>query len=155
MAKMFKSKALCYLDRYDSSLMSRLITNWIQKQEYLLPMQRVKPWLPAISIFCFALLVRVIYNNTVAHNYHPLHDSAFYQGIGFNLLKEHCFCLESYITTVFRAPLWPFILAGLTTIFGPSDYFARLFLSVIGSGTCVLIYLFAMDLFGWRFGILA
>ncbi len=152
---MFKSKALCYLDRYDSFLMFRLITNWIQKQEYLLPMQRVKPWLPAISIFCFALLVRVIYNNTVAHNYHPLHDSAFYQGIGFNLLKEHCFCLESYITTVFRAPLWPFILAGLTTIFGPSDYFARLFLSVIGSGTCVLIYLFARDLFGWRIGILA
>ncbi len=118
-------------------------------------MKRVKPWLPAIGIFCLALLVRVIYNNTVAHNYYPTHDSAFYQAIGFNLLKEHCFCLESGIPSVDRAPLWPFIIAGLTSVFGPSDYFARLFLSLIGSGTCVLIYLFARDLFGWRIGILA
>jgi 4-amino-4-deoxy-L-arabinose transferase-like glycosyltransferase len=118
-------------------------------------MKRMKPLLPAIGIFCLALLVRVIYNNTVAHNYYPLHDSAFYQTIGFNLLKEHCFCLESYIATVYRAPLWPFLIAGLSIFFGPSDYFARLFLSLIGSGTCILIYLFARDLFGRRIGILA
>jgi 4-amino-4-deoxy-L-arabinose transferase-like glycosyltransferase len=152
---MFKSQALCYPHRHDSSLMCRLVTNCIYKQEYLLSMKRVKPLLPAIGIFCLALLVRVIYNDTVAYNYYPLHDSAFYQGIGFNLLKEHCFCLESYITTVYRTPLWPFIIAGLSIVFGPSDYFARLFLSVIGSGTCVLIYLFARDLFGWRIGVLA
>jgi hypothetical protein len=40
-------------------------------------MKRVKPLLPAIGIFCLALLVRVIYNDTVAHNYYPLHDSLF------------------------------------------------------------------------------
>jgi len=118
-------------------------------------MKRIKPLLPAIGIFCLALLVRVIYNNTVAHNYYPLHDSLFYQTIGFNILKEHCFCLQSYIPTVYRAPLWPFIIAGISIVFGPNDYFARLFLSLIGSGTCVLIYLFARDLFGWRIGMLA
>ncbi len=118
-------------------------------------MKRIKPLLPAFGIFCLALLVRVIYNNTVAHNYYPLHDSAFYQGIGFNLLKEHCFCLQSYISTVYRAPLWPFTIAGISIVFGPNDYFARLFLSLIGSGTCVLVYLFARDLFGWRIGVLA
>lgn len=118
-------------------------------------MKRIKPLLPAIGIFCLALLVRVIYNNTVAHNYYPLHDSAFYQGIGLNLLKEHCFCLLSYVPTVYRAPLWPFTIAGISIVFGPSDYFARLFLSLIGSGTCVLVYLFARDLFGWRIGVLA
>ena len=118
-------------------------------------MKRVKPLLPATGIFCLALLVRVIYNDTVAHNYYPLHDSLFYQTIGFNLLKEHCFCLHPYITTVYRAPLWPFIIAGISIIFGPSDYFARLFLCLVGSGTCVLIYLYARDLFGWRIGALA
>lgn len=118
-------------------------------------MKRVKPWLPAIGIFSLALLVRVVYNNTVAHAYYPLHDSLFYQTIGLNLLKEHCFCLHPYISTVYRAPLWPFIIAGISVIFGPSDYFARLFLCVIGSGTCVLVYLFARDLFGQRIGILA
>ena len=118
-------------------------------------MNRVKAWLPAAAIFCLALLVRLIYNNTVAHNYYPLHDSLFYQTIGLNLLREHCFCLEPHISTVYRAPLWPFIIAGISVIFGPSDYFARIFLSIIGSGTCVLIYLFARDLFGRRIGIVA
>ena len=118
-------------------------------------MKHVKSMLPAIGIFCFALLIRVIYNNTVAHNYYPLHDSAFYHTIGLHLLNEHCFCLEPYISTAYRAPLWPFIIAGISTVLGPNDYFARVFLSLIGSGTCVLIYLFARDLFGWRIGVLA
>lgn len=118
-------------------------------------MNRVKAWLPAAAIFCLALVVRVIYNNTVARNYYPLHDSLFYQTIGLNLLREHCFCLESYISTVYRAPLWPFIIAGISVIFGPSDYFARLFLSIVGSGTCLLVYLFARDLFSGRTGIVA
>ena len=122
---------------------------------YLSTMKRIKPMLPAIGIFCFALIVRVIYNNTVAYHYYPLHDSAFYQGIAFHLLKEHCFCLEQYVPTVDRAPLWPFTIAGISLIFGPSDYFARLFLSLVGSGTCVLVYFFARDLFGWRIGALA
>lgn len=118
-------------------------------------MKHVKPMLPAIGIFCLALAVRIIYNHTVAYHYYPLHDSAFYQGIGFHLLNEHCFCLEDYIPTVDRAPLWPFVIAGISVIFGPNDYFARLFLCLVGSGTCVLVYLFARDLFSWRIGILA
>ncbi len=146
---------LCYLARNNSSLMCRLITCGIIKQEILLHMKRTKPLLPAIGIFCLALLVRVIYNNTVARHYYPLHDSLFYQTIGLNIVKERCFCLHPYISTVYRAPLWPFIMAGLSTVFGPSDYVARIFLSLIGSGTCVLIYLFARDLFGWRIGVLA
>ncbi|HVB73157.1 MAG TPA: glycosyltransferase family 39 protein [Ktedonobacteraceae bacterium] len=118
-------------------------------------MKRFRSLLPAIAIFCLALFVRVLYNNTVAQHYYPLHDSLFYQTIGFNIIKEHCFCLHPYISTVYRTPLWPFIMAGLSLIFGPSDYFARLFLCLIGSGTCVLLYLFARDLFGPRFGIIA
>ena len=118
-------------------------------------MKRLQPWLPAIGIFCLALLVRVIYNNTVAYHYNPLHDSLFYQTIGFNIIKEHCYCLHPGISTIDRAPLWPFILAGVSLIFGPSNYFARLFLSLIGSGTCVIVYLFVRDLFGWRLGLIA
>ena len=118
-------------------------------------MKRLHSWLPALAIFCLALFVRVLYNNTVAQHYYPLHDSLFYQTIGLNTLKEHCFCLHPYISTVYRTPLWPFIIAGLSLIFGPSDYFARIFLSLIGSGTCVLVYLFARDLFNSRIGIIA
>lgn len=151
---MFKSGVSCYLHRNDSSLMCRpvliALPNWKLKS-----MNRVKPWLPAIGIFCLALLVRVIYNNTVAFHYHPLHDSLTYQILARNLIEEHCFCVNPYISTVYRAPLWPFLMAGVSLLFGPGDYVARISLSVIGSGTCVLVYLFARDLFGWRIGVLA
>ncbi len=102
-----------------------------------------------------ALLVRVIYNDTVAHSYYPLHDSLAYQTIGLNILKEHCFCWQPNIPTVYRPPLWPAIIAVISLIMGPNDYYARLFLSCVGSGTCVLIYLFAKDLFGLRIGMVA
>jgi len=152
---MSKQAILCYLDKNDSSQMCRLIAYCAIKQENFIIMNRIKPLLPAIGIFCLALLVRVIYNNTVAHDYFPLHDSLYYQDAGFHLLNEHCFCVNPHIPTVQRAPLWPFMIAGISIIFGPSDYFARLFLCLVGSGTCVLIYFFARDLFGWRIGVLA
>lgn len=118
-------------------------------------MKRLQSFAPALAIFGFALLVRVIYNNTVAFHYTPTHDSLFYQTIGLNLLREHCFCLHPNLPTVYRAPLWPFIIAAISIFSGQNDYILRIFLSLVGSGTCLLIYLFARDLFGWRIGILA
>lgn len=118
-------------------------------------MKRFKPMLPAISIFCLALLVRAIYNFTVADQYFPLHDSLFYQTIGINFITQHCFCLHTNVTTVYRAPLWPVILGIFSLFFGHSNLAGRLFLSLLDAGTCVLIYLFARDLFGRRFGMFA
>ncbi len=116
-------------------------------------MNRLRPIWPTIAIFILALVVRVLYNLTVAKHYNPLHDSAFYQAIGFHMLSEHCFCLESYITTVYRTPLWPILIALLSLVLGKSDFFARMFLCILDAGTCVLIYLFARDLFQRRVGI--
>ncbi|HZS76935.1 MAG TPA: glycosyltransferase family 39 protein [Ktedonobacteraceae bacterium] len=118
-------------------------------------MQRIKSLFPAWSVFFLAMLVRVLYNVTVARNYTPQHDSLFYQTIGLNLVSEHCFCLHPYIATVYRAPLWPFMLSGLSIFFGSNDFVARMLLSLLDSGTCVLVYLFAQDLFGRRIGLLA
>src|SRR5579883_1768239 len=118
-------------------------------------MQRIKPFLPAMLLFCLALLVRLLYNLTVASAYYPEYDSAAYQSIAFNIIDEHCFCLHPYITTVYRPPLWPWIIAGLSLIFGRADIYDRLFLCCLGAGTCVLIYLFARELFGRRIGLIA
>jgi 4-amino-4-deoxy-L-arabinose transferase-like glycosyltransferase len=110
--------------------------------------------IPLIAIFCFALAIRVTYNFTVAAAYYPLHDSLTYQNIANNILHEHCYCLYSHLPTVDRAPLWPFIIALVDRIIGPQDIFVRLLLCVIGSGTCVLLYLFGKDVFGARVGII-
>jgi 4-amino-4-deoxy-L-arabinose transferase-like glycosyltransferase len=118
-------------------------------------MKRIKSFFPAIIIFCLALLVRAIYNQTVAGEYFPLHDSLFYQTIGINFITQGCYCLHSGVTTVYRAPFWPIILGIFSLFFGNNNLVGRLFLSILDAGTCVLIYLFARDLFGRRFGIFA
>lgn len=111
--------------------------------------------LPTISVFLLALLVRIGYNETVAAGYFPLHDSLTYQTIAFNLLQEHCYCQLPHLPTVDRAPLWPFVIAAIYGLLAPHDHLVRLFLCVVGSGTCLLIYFFAKDLFGARVGLLA
>lgn len=110
---------------------------------------------PTIGIFSFALIIRIAYNLTVARDYFPLHDSLTYQSIAYNLLREHCYCLLPHLPTVDRAPLWPIIIAVIYGSLGPHDHTVRLFLSVVGSVTCVLIYCFARDLYGKQIGIIA
>jgi 4-amino-4-deoxy-L-arabinose transferase-like glycosyltransferase len=121
-------------------------------------MKRIKPFLPATGIFCIALLVRIVYNLTVARDYYPLHDSLGYQIIAFNILDKHCFCLSpqnATVSTVSRVPLWPLAISAVSLIAGRANIFARLFLSCADAGTCVLIYLFARDLFNKRIGLVA
>lgn len=118
-------------------------------------MQRIKPFLPAACIFGVALLVRILYNVTVAQYYFPLHDAFAFQSMGFNMLDEHCFCYPSHMTTVARPPLWPMIIAGISLVFGRANIYDRLFLCCIGAGTCLFIYLFARDLFHKHIGLIA
>ncbi|HEY1350697.1 MAG TPA: glycosyltransferase family 39 protein [Ktedonobacteraceae bacterium] len=118
-------------------------------------MQRVRPFLPAVLVSGVALCVRILYNVTVARAYVPAYDSAQYQQIGLHLIDEHCFCLHPFITTAYRPPLWPMLIAALSLPFGRADIYARLFLCGLGAGTCLLLFLFARDLFGRRSGLVA
>ena len=111
--------------------------------------------LPMLSVFGLALVVRILYNSKVATGYFPLHDSLTYQTIAYNILKGHCYCLIPSLPTVDRAPLWPAVIAGFYYVLGPHENLVRHFLSLVGSGTCVLIYCFARDLFGRRIGLFA
>lgn len=118
-------------------------------------MSRVRPWLPAALVAGVALGVRVLYNVTVARTYVPAYDSAQYQLIGWHLIDDHCFCLHPLITTAYRPPLWPWLIAALSLLTGRADIYDRLLLCVLGASTCLLIFLFARDLFGRRSGLLA
>jgi 4-amino-4-deoxy-L-arabinose transferase-like glycosyltransferase len=116
---------------------------------------RTRPLVPPIGIFALALLVRVVYNLSVAAHYYPLHDSLGYQTIAFHLLDEHCYCWAPHVVTVSHGPLWPFLIAGLSLVAGHANLADRLLLSVLDAGTCVLIYYLAQDLFGKRVGLIA
>ncbi len=118
-------------------------------------MSHIKKYLPLVAIFLFALLVRVIYNITVAGGYIPEFDAHYYNDIALNLNKEHCYCLYPYFASTDRAPLWPYIIAAIYTITGPANFYPRLFFSFAGATTCAIVYLFARDIFNKRIAILA
>src|SRR6266566_4886632 len=118
-------------------------------------MKRLRPYLPALGIFCLALLVRIVYNLTVARNYVAGYDSQAYEKIAVHLLQEHCFCLDPHSATAGRAPVWPGVIAIIYALSGPRNFFVRLFLCFIGSGTCALVYLWAKDIFSKRIALVA
>jgi len=113
-------------------------------------------WSAPAVVFYLALIVRLLYNMTVARSYVALYDAAQYERIALHLLNEHCFCDYSHIPTIERGPAWPVAIAALYFFFGPQNLYVRFFLSCVGSGTCLLLYYFARDLFqSKRYGLLA
>jgi 4-amino-4-deoxy-L-arabinose transferase-like glycosyltransferase len=111
-------------------------------------LNRLKEYFPVLSVFFLALLVRLAYNLTLG--YIPKYDAALYDHIARHLISEHCFCLYAHQPTISRAPLWPFILAIIYFFTGQHVVYARIFYCFLDAGTCVIIYLFAQDLFGRR-----
>ena len=130
-------------------------------------MKRFQKYFLPVSIFVLALLVRLIYNLTVARNYYARDDAALYNHIAYNIAYLHCFCEYPNHPSVSRAPFWPFILSifYLTTPqpslqlldsgVGVQVFYGRLLLCFIGSFTCVLVYLLARDVFGKRIALIS
>jgi len=85
-------------------------------------MKRLQPYLPALGIFCLALLVRIVYNLTVARNYVAGYDSQAYEKIAVHMLQEHCFCLDPHSPTAGRAPVWPGVIAFIYALSGPRNF---------------------------------
>jgi len=54
-----------------------------------------------------------------------------------------------------RPPLWPYIIAAIYTIMGTENFYPRLFFCFTGAATCVIIYLFARDIFNKHVALLA
>ncbi len=117
-------------------------------------MKLIKEYIPVIGVFCLALLVRVAYNVTVAQGYVPNFDAAIYAGLARNLIETHCYCFVPHQPTVFRPPLWPFIIAGIYSLVGEHSAYARLLDCFLGSGTCVFVYLLARDIFNKRIALI-
>jgi hypothetical protein len=55
-------------------------------------MKNVRTYLPIISIFGLAVLIRIGYNLTVARHYIPEFDAELYNNLAKHLVTDHCFC---------------------------------------------------------------
>src|SRR5229473_1204253 len=119
-------------------------------------MKSLRSFLPAAGVFGLALLIRVIYNLTVGKHYLVEYDAHYYYDLAVGMIKYHCYCSVANTPSIARAPLWPYIMYIIFSVLGTTqDIYARLFLSVLGSGTCVIVYLFAQELFGRRIALIA
>src|SRR5438105_14849252 len=98
-------------------------------------MKRWQSYLPILGIFCLALAVRVLYNLTVGKNYVAGYDVQAYEKIAFNIVHEHCFCLNLNMLTVSRARLWNSIIKDFDILLGPYNLYIRLFFILVGSGS--------------------
>ncbi|HEX6555082.1 MAG TPA: glycosyltransferase family 39 protein [Ktedonobacteraceae bacterium] len=118
-------------------------------------MKSLRGFLPAAGVFGFALLIRIIYNVTVGKHYLVEYDAHYYYDLAVGMIKYHCYCSVANTPSITRAPLWPYIMYSIFSVLGTTqDIYARLFLSVLGSGTCVIVYLFARDIFGHRIALI-
>lgn len=109
---------------------------------------------PAALVFGSALLVRLVYNLTVAKGYIPAFDAHFYNDIATHLLTQGCYCLQGHLPDVSRAPLWPLMIAATYAVMGIHNIYPRLLLCLLGSGTCIVTYALAQDVFNKRIALL-
>ncbi len=142
------------LDSTLGHLRSRAALRWHMSAHSQRWMAYAKALAPAAGVFCLALLVRVVYNLTVAQGYVPQFDAAIYNNLAHSLLKDHCYCYAPGHPTAFRPPLWPYTIAAVYALFGDHVESVRMLCGILGSGTCVLVYFFAKDLFGRRIALL-
>ncbi len=106
---------------------------------------------PLVGVFLLALAVRLVYNATVARQYHPAFDGNYYYMLARTLSQAGHYSFTAHGESITnRAPFWPFLMAVIFFVAHPHPGYARLFLSLLGSGTCVLVFAFARDLFGRR-----
>jgi 4-amino-4-deoxy-L-arabinose transferase-like glycosyltransferase len=119
-------------------------------------MKRYTHYFPVPSVFLLALCVRLVYNFTTGHNYIVKDDAALYNNLALGMLQQHCYCLVNIPhSNISRAPLWPLVIATIYFFTGRHELYPRLFYAMLGSGTCILVYLFARDLFGRRVALVA
>ena len=107
-----------------------------------------------IGLFLLAFVIRLIYLNQIASSPDfdtPQRDLLWHHNWAKEIAKGDWIDKEVF----FRAPLYPYFLAIVYAIFGESFYIARLIQILIGSLSCVLIYLLGKKLFHRTVGIIA
>lgn len=108
-------------------------------------------WIPLL-LFVVSFFVRILYLVSVLpHPWvtHPIVDEIAYFETAKNIAK---FNYEN-VFPLFRAPLWPFVMAPVTQIAGDSFLYIRVLNSFIGSLSVLSLYRLAKHMFGRRIAL--
>jgi 4-amino-4-deoxy-L-arabinose transferase-like glycosyltransferase len=121
-------------------------------------MDRTGPRIAA-ALVLVALAIRVIFV-LATPDYTLVHDAIDYDRHAVSIANGHGFALSYGRPTAFRPPAYPIFVAGVYTLVGTEDKAerieaARLANAVVGTGIVALIALIALQLWGWREGLVA
>jgi len=107
-----------------------------------------------VGLFFLAFLIRLIYLNQIKLS--PYFDTPQIDALWhYNWAKEIAGGDWIGKEVFFRAPLYPYFLGIVYVLFGESFYLSGLIQIIIGSLSCVLIFLLAKKLFNPTIGIIA
>jgi tetratricopeptide (TPR) repeat protein len=107
-----------------------------------------------VGLFLLAFVIRLIYLNQITSSPDfdlPQRDPLWHYDWAKEIAKSNFIGKEVF----FRAPLYPYFLGIIYTFFGVSFYLPRLIQIIIGSLSCVFIFLLAKRLFNRTVGIIA
>jgi tetratricopeptide (TPR) repeat protein len=108
----------------------------------------------ALGVFIFAFAIRFIYLTQMKSS--PLFDAPTMDAEYHDQWAQTLLGGEDFTDGVFfRAPLYPYFLAASYSIFGHSYLMVRLLQFLIGSLSCVLVYLLGRKLFNQRTAVIA
>ncbi len=107
-----------------------------------------------LGLLVFAFILRFVYLNEIKSSPLfdvPVLDAQYHDQWAQAILKGEDFEKGVF----FRAPLYPYFLASVYKVFGHSFYMARLIQFLIGSLSCLLVYLIGKKIFNPRVGRIA
>ncbi len=113
-----------------------------------------KETLLVLALFLLAFVIRFVYLNQIKLNPYfdtPQIDALWHHNWAKEIAAGDWLGKEVF----FRAPLYPYFLGTLYSLFGESFYLPRLIQIIIGSLSCVLIFLLGRKVFNKTVGIIA
>ena len=112
----------------------------------------------AILVIFTAFLVRILFNVYVVGIEEPglgvFPDSKEYDALGWSLASGRGFGIDE-VPSTYRAPGYPFFLSIIYVLFGHSYAAVKIIQSLIGSLTCLFVFLIGERLFTKRVGVIA
>ena len=107
-----------------------------------------------LILFLLASFLRIVYAFYLKENI-PVADAAEFDLLGLNVLKYGEYAFQPGIPTAQRTPIYPLFLSGIYFLFGHSYLAVRIMQSIIGSLTCIVIYLIGKKTVNKNVGFIA
>ena len=106
-------------------------------------------WAALVAAFAIRLYFSFITKKEVAGDQHT------YDVIAMFILKYRSFMIAEGTPTAYITPLYPLFMAGVYACFGHSYLWIRIIQAIIGTFSCLLVYLIAREVFDRRVAVLS